>query len=182
MALLSNQDAESLSDKVKFMTIHAAKGLEFPNVFLCGMNEGILPSRKTLTLPAMEEERRLAFVAMTRAEDRLFLSEAAGFHPGGGARYPSRFLLDIEQSLLQFVQPPAEDVLQSARRQIAAADQKLLPVDPDTGMPPGTRVRHMIFGEGSITEILIDEQAFLVQFDSLPTARKLSFRAPLEKI
>ena len=182
VALLSNQDAESLSDKVKFMTIHAAKGLEFPNVFLCGMNEGILPSRKTLTLPAMEEERRLAFVAMTRAEDRLFLSEAAGFHPGGGARYPSRFLLDIEQSLLQFVEPPAEDVLRSARRQIAAADQKLLPVDPDTGMPPGTRVRHMIFGDGSITEVLADEQAFLVQFDSLPTARKLSFRAPLEKI
>ena len=184
IALLTNQDAEDLSDKVKFMTVHAAKGLEFPNVFLCGMNEGILPSRKTLTFPAMEEERRLAFVAMTRAERRLYLSEAAGFHPGGGSRYPSRFLLDIDQDRIQYVHPPAEDLLKSARRQIEAVDHKLLAADPDDlagGMPPGTRVSHMIFGEGTITEVLADEQAFLVQFDSLATARKLSFRAPLEK-
>lgn len=60
------------------MTVHAAKGLEFPAVFLCGMNEGIFPSRKVLTPAAMEEERRLAFVALTRARDRLFLSAADG--------------------------------------------------------------------------------------------------------
>ena len=185
VALLTNQDAKDRVDKVKFMTIHAAKGLEFPVVFLCGLNEGILPSRKTLTLPAMEEERRLAFVAMTRAEKRLYLSEAAGFHPGGGSRVPSRFLLDIDPELLHFVHPPEESLIRDARRQIEASTRKLLPADPaDTagGMPPGTRVRHMIFGEGTITEVLADEQAFLIQFDSLPTARKLSFRAPLETI
>ena len=64
VALFSNSDAASRKDQVKLMTVHAAKGLEFPYVFLCGMNEGIFPSRKVRTLPGMEEERRLAFVAM----------------------------------------------------------------------------------------------------------------------
>ena len=79
---------------MKLMTVHAAKGLEFPYVFLCGMNEGIFPSRKVRTLPGMEEERRLAFVALTRAEKGLYLSEADGRNFDGSPRYPSRFLLD----------------------------------------------------------------------------------------
>ena len=74
------------------MTIHAAKGLEFPHVFLCSLSEGVLPSRKTKTIEGMEEERRLAFVAVTRARDGLYLSEAAGFsHEGSIRRAPSRF-------------------------------------------------------------------------------------------
>ena len=59
------------------MTVHAAKGLEFPYVFLCGMNEGIFPSRKVRTQQAMEEERRLAFVALTRAEKGLYQTQLA---------------------------------------------------------------------------------------------------------
>ena len=70
IALFSNGDVAEQGDKVKLMTVHAAKGLEFPYVFLCGMNEGIFPSRKVRTL-GMEEERRLAFVALTRAEGAL---------------------------------------------------------------------------------------------------------------
>src|SRR5699024_9036953 len=62
VALCTNADAQDQGDKVKLMTVHAAKGLESPHVFLCGMNEGIFPSRKVRTLPGMEEERRLAFV------------------------------------------------------------------------------------------------------------------------
>ena len=73
------------------MTVHAAKGLEFPYVFLCGMNEGVFPSRKILTLPGMEEERRLAYVAMTRAEKGLALSAAEGYNFDGSPRFPSRF-------------------------------------------------------------------------------------------
>ena len=67
MALFTNADAGEPGDKVKLMTVHAAKGLEFPYVFLCGMNEGDLPLPEVRTLPGMEEERRLAFVALTRA-------------------------------------------------------------------------------------------------------------------
>ena len=62
----------------RLMTVHAAKGLEFAHVFLCSMTEGVLPSRKTDTPQGMEEERRLAFVAMTRARDGLYLTEAEG--------------------------------------------------------------------------------------------------------
>ncbi|MBQ1372081.1 MAG: UvrD-helicase domain-containing protein, partial [Oscillospiraceae bacterium] len=68
VALFTNADLEEQGDKLKLMTVHAAKGLEFPHVFLLGLNEGVFPSRKTGTLEAMEEERRLCFVAMTRAE------------------------------------------------------------------------------------------------------------------
>ncbi|MEI3522713.1 MAG: 3'-5' exonuclease [Anaerotignum sp.] len=78
VALFTNSDLESGKDQVRMMTVHSAKGLEFPYVFLCGMNEGIFPSRKTNTKQAMEEERRLAFVAVTRAEKGLFLTEAEG--------------------------------------------------------------------------------------------------------
>lgn len=70
VALLSNADiADASKDNVRLMTIHAAKGLEFNHVFVCSLSEGVLPSRKTRTVEAMEEERRLAFVAFTRAKD-----------------------------------------------------------------------------------------------------------------
>ena len=106
VALFTNADAEDGGDKVKLMTVHAAKGLEFPYVFLCGMNEGVFPSGRTNTLPGMEEERRLAFVAVTRAEKALYLSEAEGRNLDGSPRYPSRFLLDIDPDLLEYTAPP----------------------------------------------------------------------------
>ncbi|MBQ2697600.1 MAG: UvrD-helicase domain-containing protein, partial [Clostridia bacterium] len=87
VALFSAQDAEGAQDRVRLMTVHAAKGLEFPHVFLCGLNEGIFPSRNTATLEAMEEERRLAFVALTRAQQALYLSEADGRGFDGSPRY-----------------------------------------------------------------------------------------------
>ena len=77
-ALFTNADADTQADRVRMMTVHAAKGLEFPHVFLCGMNEGIFPSRKVRTRQEMEEERRLAFVALTRAQRGLYLSQAGG--------------------------------------------------------------------------------------------------------
>ena len=92
-------------DKVKLMTVHTAKGLEFPYVFICGMNEGIFPSRKTRTVNGMEEERRLAFVAMTRAEKALYITEAGGANLDGSPRYPSRFILDIDRDKLEFDSP-----------------------------------------------------------------------------
>ena len=106
IALFTNSDAADNSDKVKLMTVHSAKGLEFPYVFLCAMNEGVFPSKKTDTIQKMEEERRLAFVAMTRAQKGLYLSEAEGRNFDGSPRYPSRFLLDIEPALLDYTQKP----------------------------------------------------------------------------
>lgn len=99
VALFTNNDVESGKDQVRMMTVHSAKGLEFPYVFLCGMNEGIFPSRKTNTKQAMEEERRLAFVAVTRAKKGLFLSEAEGRNFDGSMRYPSRFCWILMKSI-----------------------------------------------------------------------------------
>lgn len=115
IALFTNSDAADNSDKVKLMTVHSAKGLEFPYVFLCAMNEGVFPSKKTDTIQKMEEERRLAFVAMTRAQKGLYLSEAEGRNFDGSPRYPSRFLLDIEPALLDYTQKPQEGLIRETK-------------------------------------------------------------------
>ena len=181
VALLTNGDTAEQGDKVKLMTVHAAKGLEFPCVFLCGMNEGIFPSRKVRTLPGMEEERRLAFVALTRAEQRLYLSEADGRNFDGSPRYPSRFVLDIGCDRLAFTQPPQEGLIRETEGYIASTQRFFPTQDSDNVFPVGQRVRHLMFGEGTVLEADMENGAHLVQFDDMPTPRKISFRAKLER-
>lgn len=181
VALFTNSDAEDARDKVKLMTVHTAKGLEFPYVFLCAMNEGIFPSKKTGTLQAMEEERRLAFVAMTRAEKGLFLSEAEGRNFDGSPRYPSRFLLDIDQGLLAYTEKPRDGLIAEARDYIAMSGRCL---GEDAARPlfsPGQRVKHSIFGLGTVVDADRSKGAHIVQFDDMPTPRAISFRARLEE-
>ena len=181
VALFTNADAESgAPDKVKLMTAHAAKGLEFPYVFLCGMNEGIFPSRKTATLPAMEEERRLAFVAMTRAEKRLFLSESEGRNIDGSMRYPSRFLLDIDPELLEYTEAPSEGLIRGAREYIALSERTLPLEASRAAFEVGARVRHPIMGPGTVVAVDEDKGAHVVQFDGATTPRAISFKARLE--
>lgn len=179
VALFTNADTGEPGDQVKLMTVHAAKGLEFPYVFLCSMNEGIFPSRKVRTLPGMEEERRLAFVAFTRAEKGLYLSEADGRNFDGSPRYPSRFLLEIDPSLLSFTEPPEEGLLQEAQNFICHS-QSLLPEEEAPILPEGQRVRHFLFGEGTVLETDRDKGAYVIQFDGMATPRKISFRVKLE--
>ena len=181
VALFTNADAQDQGDKVKLMTVHAAKGLEFPHVFLCGMNEGIFPSRKVRTLPGMEEERRLAFVAMTRAERGLYLSASQGRSFDGSPRYPSRFLLDIDQELLTFVLPPREGLIREAREYIDRS-WTYLAEDDGTALPVGQRVRHAVFGPGTVLDADMDLRSHVVQFDGMETPRRISFRAKLERI
>lgn len=179
VALFTNADTGGPGDQVKLMTVHAAKGLEFPYVFLCSMNEGIFPSRKVRTLPGMEEERRLAFVAFTRAEKGLYLSEADGRNFDGSPRYPSRFLLEIDPSLLSFTEPPEEGLLQEAQNFIRHS-QSLLPEEEAPILPEGQRVRHFLFGKGTVLETDRDKGAYVIQFDGMATPRKISFRVKLE--
>ena len=96
-ALLSSADESTGKNTVSLMTIHAAKGLEFPVVFLVGLEEGLFPSDRSETDDAIEEERRLAYVGMTRAMQTLFLSFANSRFSFGGRNYnmPSRFLLEL---------------------------------------------------------------------------------------
>lgn len=182
VALLSNLDAfDDAQDKVRLMTIHSAKGLEFPHVFLCSMSEGILPSRKTMTFEAMEEERRLAFVALTRARDGLYLTEAEGTGHENMPRYPSRFLLEIDPATLEFSNPPTEVQMQQARSAYGFTDKWIADMSAVPEFSVGDRVVHSVFGEGEIQDIDREKRAYVIQFDSLPTARALSFRVKLER-
>ena len=182
IALLSNLDAfDDAQDKVRLMTIHSAKGLEFPHVFLCSMSEGILPSRKTMTFEAMEEERRLAFVALTRARDGLYLTEAEGTGHENMPRYPSRFLLEIDPATLEFSNPPTEVQMQQARSAYGFTDKWIADMSAVPEFSVGDRVVHSVFGEGEIQDIDREKRAYVIQFDSLSTARALSFRVKLER-
>ena len=181
VALLTNSDAGERGDKVRLMTVHAAKGLEFPHVFLCGMNEGIFPSRKVRTLQAMEEERRLAFVALTRAERSLSLSASGGRNFDGAPRYPSRFLLDIDPDLLTRTGDFSEGLIREARAAIESSQRYLPEEEARERLSPGQRVRHSVFGLGTVLAVDLEKAAHVIQFDDLPTPRSISFRAKLEE-
>ncbi|MCR4607700.1 MAG: UvrD-helicase domain-containing protein [Oscillospiraceae bacterium] len=182
VAMFSNSDADDGRDRVKMMTVHAAKGLEFPYVFLCGMNEGMFPSGKVRTLPEMEEERRLAFVAVTRAEKGLFLSDSEGRNLDNTPRYPSRFILDIAPELLEYTEEPGEGLIAEARDYIDLSTRLLPEGSDDVFFPEGTRVRHEIMGTGTVTEIDREKKAHIVLFDGFATPRSISVRAKLEAI
>jgi len=109
-ALVANADGVDEKAAVSLLTIHNAKGLEFPNVFLAGMEEGLFPHSRSLTSEAaMEEERRLCYVGMTRAEKRLYLSSARYRRRFGGGQpevtLPSRFLKEVPASLCERLSP-----------------------------------------------------------------------------
>lgn len=182
VALFSNSDAQPEHDKVKLMTVHTSKGLEFSYVFLCGMNEGIFPSRKTKTREGMEEERRLAFVAMTRAKKRLYLSEAKGRNLDGSPRYPSRFILDIDQNLLEYDRKPEEGLIKEAREYIELSSRCLLTDEAPSHYPIGQKILHKIFGPGTIVDVDTEKSAYAILFDGMETPRTISFRVKLEKM
>ena len=181
-ALFSSMDTGEGQDKVKLMTVHTAKGLEFPYVFICGMNEGIFPSRKTRTVNAMEEERRLAFVAMTRAEKALYITEAGGANLDGSPRYPSRFILDIDRDKLEFDSPVDKQLMKETMVYVGRSTAFLQEDKDETTMEAGTRVRHPVFGPGTIVEVDGSAHAYLIKFDSMPTMRQISFHARLFKL
>ena len=185
VALFTNSDAaDERSDKVRLMTVHAAKGLEFPHVFLCALNEGSFPTRKVNTLERMEEERRLAFVAVTRAKQTLCLSEAEGRNLDGSPRYPSRFLLDIDQDLLSHTSPPREDLLSEARDAIASSLRQMEEAEmrAQNLFSVGQRVKHAVFGVGEVLEVDEEQSCYRIRFDGIDTPRAISFRVKLASL
>ena len=182
-ALFTDLDREDKRDAVKMLTIHAAKGMEFKNVFLCGMNEGIFPSRKVQTPEDMEEERRIAYVAMTRAKDRLFISDAEGKANDGIFKYPSRFVFEAAgENMKNFdIEKPLDKGLVEQSQKIIKYDESRLKAAA-TQFKKGDRVRHKVFGDGTI--VLVNDKAFCytIKFDDLATERSVQFAAPLEGI
>jgi DNA helicase-2/ATP-dependent DNA helicase PcrA len=179
VALFTNTDAATDRNAVKMMTVHAAKGLEFPYVFLCSLEEGVFPSKKTSTLEGMEEERRLAFVAVTRAEKALFLTDAEGRNLDGSYRYPSRFIFNIDKTLLACTGELNEGLLHEAHANIACSEKALASLASQRSFQPGDRIVHSIMGAGQIVDVDHNHAVYVIQFDELKTTRKISFRVKL---
>ena len=177
-ALFTNMDQTEKAQAVKLMTVHAAKGLEFPVVFLCGLSEGIFPGKRANTREKLEEERRLAYVAFTRAKDRLFLSDAAGTNYDGSFRYPSRFLFNAEEENLEYAVPLDPDLIEEALDRIRKTEDVDRPEKPSD--LTGKRVRHMVFGEGTVIGVPRGQEGVIVQFDAMVTPRTFGAAVKLE--
>ncbi|HUL81229.1 MAG TPA: DNA helicase II [Gammaproteobacteria bacterium] len=137
--------AEDYQDAVQLMTLHSAKGLEFSLLFLCGMEDGLFPHQRSLTEPvALEEERRLCYVGITRARSELYLTHAEQRRLHGEQRFsvPSRFLREIPAELIEEVRP-AMVVSRPIYRRAESSPQI-------GGVRLGQRVRHGKFGEGIV--------------------------------
>lgn len=151
VALASDQDeADSGAARVTLMTLHASKGLEFPVVFLVGMEEGLFPSHRSSEDPAaLEEERRLCYVGMTRAQDHLYLTHVRERRLYG-TREPatgSRFLDEIPKELLH--KPSGQPVGLGSRGRLVAGKPSL----PKGSWQVGERLVHEHFGEGTVTHV-----------------------------
>lgn len=180
IALYTNNDREKDKDSVTMMTIHTAKGLEFQYVFVCGVNEGIFPSKHVDTEAMLEEERRMAYVACTRAERGLYISDAEGLNYDDSFRYPSRFIFNIDREAIDYVNELPQRLVDDTKSYIAANESRYMPLD--TELKPGDRVRHKVFGEGTITGIRGDIGCYVVKFDRVETERNLKIGVGLEKL
>lgn len=162
ISLFTNMDAEDKDDSVKLMTIHQSKGLEFDNVFVIGFNESIIPSFRALSdinpRSAIEEERRLAYVAITRAKSKLYISDVACNYRG--ELTPSRFLAEISTQYIHQVTPVPDYVIDDMGRFISKGHY----VNKRHIYAEGCRVRHQYYGVGEIVETNKIEEYYLIKF------------------
>jgi DNA helicase-2/ATP-dependent DNA helicase PcrA len=185
-ALVADQDAfDEESGRVSLMTVHAAKGLEFRAVVLAAAEDGYFPHDRSEGEEAVEEERRLFYVALTRARERLVVTHAArrAAWRGPERRFPSPFLRDVPRSLLEvedrvssWPEDPWGGVDQVADREADGGDE--------AGIEVGTRVRHPYFGDGLLTDRHGRGSGcrVTVDFDAHGTKQLLLSHARLEKI
>jgi len=178
---------------VTLITLHSAKGLEYPVVFMTAMEEGVLPHIRSFEDPMqMEEERRLCYVGMTRAKQRLYLIRAFKRYGMGASTHnpASRFLKDIPQRLIaqrSAVRSQYEAVERGPsrfREEFARKDERP-PVPDELVYAGGERVRHPRFGEGIVvsSQMVKDDQEVTVAFKGEVGIKKLMLSfAPLEKL
>lgn len=181
VALFTNLDKKERTDSVKMMTIHTAKGLEFPYVFVCGMNEGIFPSRMIKSILELEEERRLAYVAYTRAENALFLSDAEGTNYDNTYRYPSRFILNTDKAYLNYTVELEETFLEKTNKEIELAEKSIVQLD-DIKYKVGDIIEHKAFGKGKIEKIDYDTISYIIKFEKCDTSRNINVKTSMELI
>ena len=195
LAVISDYESERNQNCVKLMTIHSSKGLEFPFVIIAGMTEGVFPSRRTLEerrLDGLEEERRLCYVAMTRAMRELYMVESEGNTYGEPKKLPSRFIYDVEQSHLKTVGVVPEDVIKDLALKIkqTGGEKAKTPAAPKAPVlvsasqrkyKKGDTVSHKVFGLGEISEI--DEKngengAYMIRFAASDKLKPIDVNYP----
>ena len=179
VSLVSDVDSLQDAGPVTLMTLHNAKGLEFPVVFMAGMEDGVFPHMRSLGDPTqLEEERRLAYVGLTRAQEHLFLSLATTRNLWGATNYnsPSRFLGEIPDTLMA----EAEKRTRRPSREAIAPAATLDGAD----LSSGDRIRHRQWGLGTVRAIAGagDRAEATVDFDDQGEKRLLLAWAPLERV
>jgi DNA helicase-2/ATP-dependent DNA helicase PcrA len=179
ISLVADLDSVEDTEVVTLMTLHNAKGLEYPAVFLTGLEDGVFPHMRSLGDPKeLEEERRLCYVGLTRAEERLYLTRAWTRNMWGQNNYngPSRFLGEIPDHLTTKAKRVRRSATMETRTKTATVS--------DADISIGDRVRHTHWGEGVVKEIVGvgDRAEAVVSFDAHGSKRLLLAWAPLEKL
>ena len=200
VTLMTSADEAHLSRSVRLMTVHNAKGLEFDYVFVVSLNEAVFPSKKAVNELNVEEERRLMYVAMTRAQKQLILTEAGGYITVRQnndqmklPREPSRFLREITPDLYAEVGAPfpCSKLKAVLKKNESTPNLNLSSNDAVSGQTTqdgasaqpnlvGAKVFHKIFGEGTIRAVRYEMGEYAIYFDKLKKERTLSFSAKLE--
>ncbi|HFL6823421.1 DNA helicase PcrA [Enterococcus faecium] len=197
LALVSDIDnLEEDASQVTLMTLHAAKGLEFPVVFLIGLEEGVFPlSRALMEESELEEERRLAYVGITRAEEALYLTNAFSRTLYGRTQYnrPSRFVEEIDQELLEIegMRPTPKKTPVFAKKtaysykepETAVVPSKSATGGENNSWKPGDKVKHKKWGLGTVVRVsgTSKDLELDVAFPSQGVKRLLAAFAPIEK-
>ncbi|MBU1446273.1 ATP-binding domain-containing protein, partial [Patescibacteria group bacterium] len=188
-------DIDSMDDKensVILMTVHSAKGLEFNTVFIVGLEEGIFPhSRSMLEPDQLEEERRLMYVAVTRAKDDLYLMYARNRMLYGEAQYnpPSQFINDIPEELVVRIGERNANQMKSFNGLVSFGN-KPIPLENQSrskavsshGLHDGDKISHKTFGEGMIVSVQGDVATVAFKDPSVGIKKLALSIAPIEKI
>ncbi|TDX09945.1 ATP-dependent helicase [Flavobacterium sp. S87F.05.LMB.W.Kidney.N] len=175
IALYTDLDADTQQqDKVRLMTIHISKGLEFPYVFLCGFTEGILPSAlsiKERRKRAIEEERRLMYVAVTRAEKRFYMTDSEGFNFTTGLnKYPSRFLFEISEEFYVRKGKLSPEIIQNNETK-----SNVLQSDTQTTFKEGDLVMHPVWNKGKVKTVDVEKNQYIVEFAAIAKEKPIDF-------
>ncbi len=167
ISLYTNADRSNDSERVKLMTIHQSKGLEFPEVFVVGLTEGIFPNHRSIRerrQDGEEEERRLMYVAVTRAEKMLWLCESEGYmNETAALKFPSRFLSEVPEGMLR-VEGKIDPALLKGTAGLVKSLNEELGEGAEAPMANGTRVSHKVFGEGVIEGYDATAKSYKVRF------------------
>ena len=185
----ADQAGADLGGVVTLMTLHTAKGLEFPVVFLTGLEDGVFPHLRSLGDPAeLEEERRLAYVGLTRARERLYLTRALVRSAWGAPSHnpPSRFLDEVPDDLVDWQRTEPAGATQAPALSAAAArpGARTPGNRPVISLEPGDKVSHDAFGVGTVvaTAGAGDKAEATIEFRGVGSKRLLLRYAPVEKL